>query len=228
MRARTLSGCWRVPLRVGNAGSPRPTGIVEPVLGQVLAQQRARAGSMRSPASVFVAVAGRAAARREVEVVGRRARRTRRCAGRRGSASRRRRAAARRCGCGVRRVRSRARRGGPCRSACRRRRARGRARRPRRSDARISATFSQVSPRCSASIRSAARSSAAICSSSRKERRRPLGLRCGGLQVRKLAGEDAALLGVAQDALGGVERPPDRRVRDASPARLVARARSRV
>ena len=54
---------------------------------------------------------------------------------------------------------------------------------------------------------------------------RALGLRGGGLEVGELAGDDAALLGVAQDPLGGVERPPDRRVGEAAPACLIASGR---
>jgi len=53
-------------------------------------------------------------------------------------------------------------------------------------------------------------------------------LRGGGREVGELARDDAALLGIAQDALGGVERAADGRVGQAAPARLIAPAGARV
>ena len=57
MRARMLSGCWRVPLRVGNAGSPWPLGYS--VRCSVRRWRSAGTiGMLRSPASDFVADLG--------------------------------------------------------------------------------------------------------------------------------------------------------------------------
>src|SRR4051794_27750349 len=70
MRARTLSGCGRVWLRVGNAGSPPAEGKSR--RWSVRCSRRTgTSGICRSPASVFVASRGIAqAAAGEVEMVG--------------------------------------------------------------------------------------------------------------------------------------------------------------
>ena len=170
MRARTLSGCWRVPLRVGNAGSPWPLGYffrcaVRPC------RSAGTIGTLRSPASDFVADLG----------TRRRPPATSRCGPSSPQSSETRRPPRISVSMTTRRgtsLRFRAA-GAPFQSSPRRTLRISVSETPSsrasetagRLELRMRSTPAHVSPRRSASIRSAASRTAATCSASRYERR---------------------------------------------------------